>query len=318
MFAWNVVNVDAIYFYPDGAAWEDNPAYGQEERQACPDSTTTYFLRVVKRDDSVETRQITVRVEQPIEGPRIVQFQVTPPGQLPAGECVHITWDVQGSVSRIIVRRDDTLLWNGAPLRASTQDCPPGIGQVRYTVEATGPGGVSRASVVIDVVSPPSPTATATQTPTTAPSATATATQTATATPTATTAPPTATATPEPQDALDGTAWEVYDIEGTAPLTGSLPITVSFQVDSAVGTVSGSGGCNTYSASYQASDDKLAIGEISTTQKSCEAEIMAQEQAFLAALGSAATFEIVGEQMTIWDDSGTAVLKLDRLQASSE
>lgn len=67
------------------------------------------------------------------------------------------------------------------------------------------------------------------------------------------------------------------------------------------GELSGSAGCNQYISSYTLSGNTIQIGQIGSTMRLCpEPEgIMEQEQAFLAALQSAATFRIEGDQLTL-------------------
>ncbi len=58
--SWLVTNVKAVYYQGEGVAGDDN---GQAvRREECPTETTVFSLRVVKPDDSEETRKITVTV----------------------------------------------------------------------------------------------------------------------------------------------------------------------------------------------------------------------------------------------------------------
>jgi hypothetical protein len=61
-FRWHVEGVKAVYFFPEGERWRDHGVVGVGEQQVCPAQTTTYRLRVVKADDSVEIHYITVHV----------------------------------------------------------------------------------------------------------------------------------------------------------------------------------------------------------------------------------------------------------------
>jgi ABC-type amino acid transport substrate-binding protein/heat shock protein HslJ len=70
------------------------------------------------------------------------------------GECVNLQWQVQGSVNLIRLLRNNAEIWNGAPLSGSYRDCPPGAGQMTYTLEASGPGGTTRAQQVVSVIQP--------------------------------------------------------------------------------------------------------------------------------------------------------------------
>lgn len=84
----------------------------------------------------------------------------------------------------------------------------------------------------------------------------------------------------------DGKSGVVPPIEGTE-------LTATFTED---GTVSGSAGCNQYNGSYTLDGDKLSIGPLTTTKMACPEPIMAQEQAFLAALQSAASVAVEADR----------------------
>ena len=64
-FRWHVEGVKAVYFHAEGQPWQDHGVVGVGEQQVCPSQTTTYCLRVIKRDDSLEIHYITVRVGEP-------------------------------------------------------------------------------------------------------------------------------------------------------------------------------------------------------------------------------------------------------------
>jgi ABC-type amino acid transport substrate-binding protein/uncharacterized protein affecting Mg2+/Co2+ transport len=167
-FAWNVENVQAVYFYANGQDWRQHGVGGQDERTECPSYTTTYNLRVVFRDGTTEVRQITIYVEPASVGaPVISYFSVAPEGQIPTNQCLIISWDVQGSVNTVKLARNNSDLWNPAPVKGQIQDCPPGPGSYAYTIEATGPGVTSRAQRNLTAVEPSAPPPTATPAPAT-------------------------------------------------------------------------------------------------------------------------------------------------------
>jgi heat shock protein HslJ len=124
----------------------------------------------------VEVRQITINV-QPRPGAPIIERFTVDPAQIGFGQCVDVTWQISGNVNSVKLLRNQLILWDGAPVSGTMQDCPPGSGQVNYSIEATGPGGTSRLqrSIVVQepppnptdtpVASPTSPAATATPTP---------------------------------------------------------------------------------------------------------------------------------------------------------
>jgi heat shock protein HslJ len=61
---WDVSNIQAVWVYPQGANYQQFPATGQGSQQVCPSETTTYEMRVQHTDGSMETRQVTIVVNQ--------------------------------------------------------------------------------------------------------------------------------------------------------------------------------------------------------------------------------------------------------------
>ena len=49
------------------------------------------------------------------------------------------------------------MIWNGAPLRGSVQHCPPGAGEMEYTIEARGPGGTAKRQEHVTFYQQPQP-----------------------------------------------------------------------------------------------------------------------------------------------------------------
>jgi polar amino acid transport system substrate-binding protein len=164
-FSWKVDNVQAVYFYAEGQRWQDHGVAGEGSQQECPPVTTTYYLRVVRRDNSVDVRQITIYVEGATDAPYIKRFTVDPPNQITLGQCVNIRWNAEGDVDRVKITANGGTLWDDAPHKGSHDDCPNSIGSVAYAIEAVGPGGTSRQQQNVNVVG----SATATPQPTSAP-----------------------------------------------------------------------------------------------------------------------------------------------------
>ncbi|HRV92946.1 MAG TPA: transporter substrate-binding domain-containing protein [Anaerolineae bacterium] len=167
VFSWQTENVREVYFYAQGQNWQDYPEAGVGSRRECPTVNTTYELRVVKQDGSVEIRQITIFVEPVVGAPLIQRFTVDPEPQITVGQCVTIRWNVTGDINTVRLTSNNSSLWDGAPAQGSQQDCPPGQGTIEYGIEANGPGGASRQQRTIRVVG----AATATPAPTPEPDA---------------------------------------------------------------------------------------------------------------------------------------------------
>jgi polar amino acid transport system substrate-binding protein len=166
---WHTENVQAVYLYPPGQAWQDNGVAGTGQRPICPAQTTTYDLRVVKLNGTVEIRNAAVHVTRVENTPVISRFTVEP-NQIFQGECVLLIWRVDGLVDTVTLYRNNVVIWPGAPTNGSVQDCPPNAGQITYSLEARGSGGTTWAQDIVNVSTMPTPT----PVPTSPPEATAT------------------------------------------------------------------------------------------------------------------------------------------------
>jgi heat shock protein HslJ len=184
---WSTENVREVYLYPQGQSWQGNGVAGSGQRTVYPAQTTSYELRVVKTNGTVEIRTATVFVTPVANAPVITRFTAEP-GEINQNDCVLLTWIVEGSVDTVNLYRDNVVIWPGSPTNGSVQDCPPNAsGQVIYSIEARGSGGTTWAQDNVNVVVAPTPT----QAPTAPPEATATPVPpTPTPQPTATPPPP--------------------------------------------------------------------------------------------------------------------------------
>lgn len=72
------------------------------------------------------------------------------------------------------------------------------------------------------------------------------------------------------------------------------------------GRLTGSGGCNTYFASYTINGSKLTLSDIGATKRACQPPIGEQENAYFQLLRGAESFQIEDGKLTI--DSGNNVL----------
>jgi heat shock protein HslJ len=118
-------------------------------------------------------------------------------------------------------------------------------------------------------------------------------------------------------DVLRDTAWELVSLAGSDLIPGTT-ITLKFATATdSEPVVSGSAGCNTYGGSYKASEESLTLSGVYATERACmEPEgVMAQEQAYLAALNAAARYRVAqvqggGERLEVYDQAGTRILVL--------
>ncbi len=107
--------------------------------------------------------------------------------------------------------------------------------------------------------------------------------------------------------ALQGTSWDVIGYNNgkqavTSVLAGTT-LTAEFGKD---GTLSGNGGCNTYSGPYQVNGNQITIGPLISTMMACgdPAGVMDQETQYLAALQSAATYQMDGTALELRTKDG--------------
>ena len=92
---WRVDGVKEVYFFAEGQGWQGHGVVGEGEQQVCPAQTTTYRLRVIKRDDSKEVRKIEVQVRAQAWS-NVVQLFSADRVEIRPGECVTFRWRVEG------------------------------------------------------------------------------------------------------------------------------------------------------------------------------------------------------------------------------
>jgi heat shock protein HslJ len=114
---------------------------------------------------------------------------------------------------------------------------------------------------------------------------------------------------PRPAASLEGTPWLAVFYAGPdgrlRPVLLDTEVTATFQG----GRVSGSAGCNTYTAGYTLGPDAgaLHIDQPASTRMFCAepAGVMEQEGAYLAALPTATRYRIEGDRLTLQRQHGT-------------
>jgi heat shock protein HslJ len=122
-----------------------------------------------------------------------------------------------------------------------------------------------------------------------------------------------------PAGGLDATSWKLESfVDNAGDMVDALPesvVTLDFQASQ----VSGSAGCNNYSGPYQTTGSKIEFGPLATTRKMCNEPrgIMEQEAAYLAALETAAEYDLSGNRLEIKDDRGDVSLVFIRATGDS-
>ena len=126
--------------------------------------------------------------------------------------------------------------------------------------------------------------------------------------PTTTTVLATATVSPAeaPVTDLNGTSWQLIAYGAPDRPAAVLPntqVTAEFQD----GQISGSAGCNDYSASFSQSGNTLTTDAVASTRRACAEDVGQQEAEVLQGLDTAISFEISNDTLTIQHESGVLV-----------
>ncbi len=114
--------------------------------------------------------------------------------------------------------------------------------------------------------------------------------------------------------ALGGTSWSVVNIDnGRQAVVGMVSgSTVTMAFDTA-GRVSGTTGCNHYTAAYSADGDALRFSQVAATRRACaDPAVDGQEQAFLRAIESVATLGFEGDRLVFRQQDGAMAIVLER------
>jgi heat shock protein HslJ len=107
---------------------------------------------------------------------------------------------------------------------------------------------------------------------------------------------------------LTGTGWNMLSYNnGRGGLVSALADTNITAFFSEEGELTGSAGCNSYSTSYEVNDSTIEIFPAAVTRMFCSIPegIMEQESEYLAALQSAASYEIQGDELVLLDANNT-------------
>ena len=83
------------------------------------------------------------------------------------------------------------------------------------------------------------------------------------------------------------------------------------------GKITGSAGCNSYSAPWTIKNQKIEIGPVAVTRMMCPPAAMAVEQGYLAALARVTRARVDGDTLELLDDQGTSLLRFARAAGAS-
>ncbi len=111
---------------------------------------------------------------------------------------------------------------------------------------------------------------------------------------------------------LVGSSWQVTGINNGADAVvsseQSAAATAQFGED---GTLTGSGGCNTFNATYTLDGSEgVVIGPIASTKKACPEPVQTTEGQYFAALEASTTYQLEGDALTLRDADGATQVTL--------
>jgi heat shock protein HslJ len=110
-----------------------------------------------------------------------------------------------------------------------------------------------------------------------------------------------------------GVNWRLFSYTdgkgGMSNVIGDQPITALFRAD---GTVTGSSGCNQYTAAYTTTGSSVKITPGISTMMACAPAVMDQESRYFSLMSNAATYSVNGDNLLFFDSTGKAILAYNR------
>jgi heat shock protein HslJ len=113
---------------------------------------------------------------------------------------------------------------------------------------------------------------------------------------------------------LQGTSWQLVSYGPSSNPTAALPdgqASITFNED---GRVNGSLGCNSVSAEYKITGEKITFGPMMMTLMACPEPQMLQESTASSILSGEVSFEVTSNKLTITSSDGNNVLTFDRIE----
>jgi hypothetical protein len=131
---WRAQGVNAVYLNGEGVAGEDT-------KNVCPPTTTTYTLRVVGSDNTSSYQSITIAV---VEGSGVPMNFWADQYTLSEGDCTNLYWAVEGVEAVYFGEAGSEEGVTGSGMR---QVCP--VGDVAYTLRVTTTDGASESRQLV-------------------------------------------------------------------------------------------------------------------------------------------------------------------------
>lgn len=109
---------------------------------------------------------------------------------------------------------------------------------------------------------------------------------------------------------LENTYWKLTSLGGSPIVTASSQREAHLILQPANRRVTGSGGCNRLSGSYQVNGDRISLGRVASTMMAC-IDGMKTEKDFLKALGRVNRWRISGQRLELLDAAGTPLASFE-------
>lgn len=109
---------------------------------------------------------------------------------------------------------------------------------------------------------------------------------------------------------LENTHWQLTSLANTNVLGRPPQREPYFILNPANRSVTGSGGCNRLTGTYEVNGDRVSFNRIASTMMGCMSG-METEQAFLKALSAANRWRISGQRLDLFDGAGSPVARFE-------
>jgi heat shock protein HslJ len=109
---------------------------------------------------------------------------------------------------------------------------------------------------------------------------------------------------------LEDTYWKLTRLGNAAVTIASKQQEPHFILNSQLRRVSGSGGCNRMTGSYDLNGHHLVFSQMAATMMACT-QGMETEAAFLEVLNRVAAWKITGQKLELYDGSGNAIASFE-------
>jgi heat shock protein HslJ len=106
---------------------------------------------------------------------------------------------------------------------------------------------------------------------------------------------------------LKGKSWVVTEIVDQDGDTQVVDIGIDATFDGSA--ITGDASCNSYSATYDATETSMSVSDVTSTRAVCPAEEQQIVDRYLELLGGAASYTVDGDSMSVRDGDGTPTIE---------